>query len=63
MKPTAIVGSSNLTKRGLGLNDESTNLELCYRLPIDKYSEAYNYAKKIMINLPDYKTYQLRKGI
>lgn len=60
IKRTVIIGSSNLTKRGIGFDDEATNYELCYRLSVDKYGEAYNYAKKIIMKSADYKDYFFR---
>ena len=60
MTSVAIMGSSNLTKQGLGLNDEKTSEELCYRLPIEKYSEAYSYAKQIIKKADDINSYIMR---
>ena len=60
MTSMAIMGSSNLTNAGLSLEDEMSNEELCYRLPIEKYPEAYLYAKKLINKAIDYKSYAIR---
>lgn len=60
MKSTAILGSSNLTKPGFGLDDEMTSEELCYKLPADKFKEVYTYAIALIKRSEDYKTYLVR---
>ena len=55
-----IVGSSNLTGPGLGLDDDHPNYELCYWLPIQKYSEAYEYAKRLIHKAVDLRSFELR---
>ena len=55
-----IVGSSNLTGPGFGLDDDLTNYELCYCLPIPKYPEAYQYAKKLINKAMDFRSFELR---
>lgn len=61
MTNAAIMGSSNLTKPGLSLDDDRSNEELCYRLPSEKYSEAYLYAKQLINKADDLKSYMMRK--
>lgn len=60
MKSAAILGSSNLTKPGLGLDDEMTSEELCYKLPLDKFQEVYTYAKALIKRSDDYKSYLIK---
>lgn len=60
MVSTAILGSSNLTKPGLSLDDERSSEELCYKLPIEKFSEAYSYAKGLIRKADDFKKHALR---
>ncbi len=55
-----IVGSSNLTRPGFGLDDDITNYELCYCLPTQKYSEAYEYAKGLIKKAADYRSIELK---
>jgi hypothetical protein len=57
-----IVGSSNLTGPGFGLDDNPPNYELCYCLPVQKYSEAYEYAKRLINKSMDFRSYELRQG-
>jgi len=61
MTNVVIVGSSNLTKPGLSLDDDMSSEELCYRLPLEKYSEAYLYAKQLIKKADDLKSYIMRK--
>jgi len=61
MTSVAIMGSSNLTKPGLSLDDDMSSEELCYRLPLEKYSEAYSYAKQLIKKADDLKSYVMRK--
>lgn len=56
-----IVGSSNLTGAGFGLDDNPPNYELCYWLPIQKYSEAYEYAKKLINKSMDFRSFEFRQ--
>ena len=60
MRPTAIVGSANLTEMGLALSNETSNEELCYRLPAVKFSEAKDYAYWLMNHADDVAAYTLR---
>lgn len=60
MQSRVIVGSSNLTGPGFGLNDEVTNYELCYNLPVQKHSEAYEYAKGLIKKATDYRSFELK---
>lgn len=62
MKKTAILGSSNLTKPGISLDDEYAQDELCYRLPTAIYQDAYEFAMKLINRSEDYYSYILRKG-
>ena len=39
-KPTAILGSSNLTDVGLGMGDGPSNEELCYRIPLERFKNV-----------------------
>ena len=55
-----IVGSSNLTRPGFGLDDDLTNYEVCYCLPVQKYSEAYQYAKKLINKAMDFRSFELK---
>jgi len=60
MTNVAIMGSSNLTKPGFSLDDEMSSDELCYRLPTEKYSEAYSYAKQLVKKANDLNSYVMR---
>ena len=62
MRSKVIIGSSNLTGAGLGLDDDPTNYELCYCLPVQKYSEAYEYAKRLINKAMDFRSFELRQG-
>ena len=55
-----IVGSSNLTRPGFGLDDDLTNYEVCYCLPIMKFPEAYQYAKKLINKAMDFRYFELK---
>jgi hypothetical protein len=59
-KSKIIVGSANLTKSGFGLDDDHSNYELCYSLPVEKYAEAYDYAKKLIYKAMDFRTFELK---
>ncbi|MFC2006549.1 phospholipase D-like domain-containing protein [Chloroflexota bacterium] len=61
MTSTVIMGSSNLSKQGLSLDDDMSSEELCYRVPLEKYSEAYSYAKQLIKKADDLKAYVMRK--
>ena len=60
MQSKIIVGSSNLTGPGFGLDDNPPNYELCYCLPVQKYSEAYEYAKKLIKKATDFRSFELK---
>lgn len=60
MKSAVILGSSNLTKSGLSLDDEMSSEELCYKLPLDKFQEAYVYARVLGKRADDYKSYLMK---
>lgn len=55
---TAILGSANLTDMGLALSGTVGNEELCYRLPINKFSEARDYATWLVVKSEDFVTYK-----
>jgi len=58
----AIVGSSNLTNAGLGLNDAAPNEELNCRIPMDLFGEAQTYVYRLMKLADDYNSYAFRQG-
>lgn len=58
----AILGSSNLTPEGLALTkDGNNNIELCYRLPIEKNDEFYQYCGTIFQNGTEHTQYKQQK--
>jgi len=60
VRETAILGSANLTEHGLGFDQSTANDELCYRLPPQKYTEAQQYADKLIKRSTDYETYAFK---
>jgi len=60
----AIVGSSNLTKVGLGLNDARANEELNCRIALTLLEEARTYVARLMKIGDDYRkfAFRLRSG-
>ena len=61
MTSIAITGSSNLTKPGLSLDDDMSSEELCYRIPLERFGEAYSYAKHLIKKADDLKSYMVRR--
>ena len=57
----AIMGSSNLTRPGLSLDDDRSSEELCYRLPMARYAEVYSYAKHLVNKADDLRSYMMRR--
>lgn len=53
----AIVGSSNLTSKGLGFNDAPTNVELNCRVPTALFLEAKEFVYGLMKRADDYVKY------
>lgn len=58
---TAILGSANLTDMGLAFSGTGGNEELCYRLPISKYTEAKDYVYWLVSHSEDLITYKSKE--
>lgn len=55
-----VLGSANLTARGIGTEGGKVNEEICYRIPPGDASEALNFGINIMVSAIDFETYRVK---